>query len=154
MIAEYERAQIRERTPARQAAPRSQRLAGGDVGYPLRLTGTSRRPSITEGFWEIDEVEAGVVREVFRRYTAGRTSIADRPRWLSASGRPTRTGKVVWDRSTVWVMLRNPAYRGQAAFGNTRMTARHGKPTRTTRCRGDRHGRRPARYASRPGCGR
>ena len=42
-------------------------------------------------------------------------------------------------------MLRNTAYRGQAAFGKTRTLERHGRPTRTTRARGERHGRRPAR---------
>ena len=45
----------------------------------------------------------------------------------------------------VWGMLRNPAYRGQAAFGKTKTLERHGKPTRTTRARGERHGRRAAR---------
>jgi site-specific DNA recombinase len=58
----------------------------------------------------------------------------------------TRTGKQVWDRSTVWGMLRNPAYRGEAAFGKTKTADRHGKPTRTTRARGERHGRRPTRH--------
>ena len=39
-------------------------------------------------------------------------------------------------------MLRNPAYQGQAAFGKTKTAERHGGPTRTTRQRGERHGRR------------
>jgi site-specific DNA recombinase len=42
-------------------------------------------------------------------------------------------------------MLRNPAYRGQAAFGKTKTDERHGGPTRTTRQRGERHGRRLTR---------
>jgi site-specific DNA recombinase len=66
-------------------------------------------------------------------------------RVLSAQGIPTRTGKQVWDRSTIWGILRNPAYRGEAAFGKTATGERPGKPTRTTRRRGERHGRRPAR---------
>jgi len=32
---------------------------------------------------------------------------------------PTPTGKSCWDRSTVWGILRNPAYAGRAAFGKT-----------------------------------
>src|ERR671925_563212 len=75
-------------------------------------------------------------REVFRRYTEDGCSIADLARWLTGQGIPTRKGKAVWDRSTVWGMLRNPAYRGQAAFGKTKMSERHGKPTRATRRRG------------------
>ena len=42
-------------------------------------------------------------------------------------------------------MLRNPAYRGQAAYGKTKTADRHGGPTRTTRQRGERHGRRLTR---------
>jgi site-specific DNA recombinase len=34
----------------------------------------------------------------------------------------------------------------QAAFGKTKTAERHGGPTRTTRQRGERHGRRPTRY--------
>ena len=32
----------------------------------------------------------------------------------------TRKGKMHWDRSTIWYMLKNPAYKGQAAFGRTK----------------------------------
>jgi site-specific DNA recombinase len=85
------------------------------------------------------------VREIFRRYTEEDCSIADLARWLTEQGIPTRKGKTVWDRSTVWGMLRNPAYRGQAAYGKTKVQDRHGKPTRTTRQRGERHGRRQVR---------
>src|SRR5262249_35835266 len=31
-----------------------------------------------------------------------------------------RKGNRVWDRSTVWGMLKNPAYKGSAGFGKTR----------------------------------
>jgi site-specific DNA recombinase len=36
----------------------------------------------------------------------------------------TRTGKGRWERSTVWGMLRNPAYRGTACFGKTEQRPR------------------------------
>ena len=145
MIAEYERAQIRERTrrgKLHRARTGSQAVMSG-APYGYRYV---RKTEHAEGYWEIDEVEAEVVREVFRRYTEEQMSIAEIARWLSERGIPTRTGKAVWDRSTVWGMLRNPAYRGQAAFGKTKMSERHGKPTRPTRRRGERHGRRPARH--------
>lgn len=32
----------------------------------------------------------------------------------------TRTGQKCWDRSVIWDMLKNPAYKGQAAFGKTK----------------------------------
>ena len=145
MIAEYERAQIRERTrrgKLHRARGGSQAVMSG-APYGYRYV---RKTEHAEGYWEIDELEAEVVREVFRRYTEEQMSIAEIARWLSGRGIPTRTGKAVWDRSTVWGMLRNPAYRGQAAFGKTKMSERHGKPTRPTRGRGERHGRRPARH--------
>ena len=144
MIAEYERAQIRARTRRgklhRARTGHQAVMAGAPYGYRF-----VKKTEHTEGYWEIDENEAGVVREVFRRYTEEQVAIAELARWLTAQEIPTRTGKRVWDRSTVWGMLRNPAYRGQAAYGKTKIADRHGKPTRTTRARGERRGRRQVR---------
>ena len=144
MIAEYERAQIRERT-------RRGKLHRARTGHQAVLSCAPygyrylKKTEHSEGFWEIDAVQAEVVREVFARYINDGISIGELARWLTERGIPTRTGKAVWDRSSVWAMLRNSAYRGEAAFGKTKTLERHGKPTRTTRARGERHGRRPAR---------
>ena len=144
MIAEYERAQIRERTRRgklhRARSGHQAVMSGAPYGYRF-----VRKTDITDGYWEIVDSEAEVVREVFRRYIEDDCSIADLARWLTGQAIPTRKGKRVWDRSTVWGMLRNPAYRGQAAYGKTKVTDRHGKPTRTTRARGERRGRRQVR---------
>ncbi|MGH2871860.1 MAG: recombinase family protein, partial [Solirubrobacteraceae bacterium] len=88
---------------------------------------------------------AQVVREVFERYVADGVSIGELARWLTDRGILTATGKARWDRSSVWAMLRNPAYRGRAAFGKTKTSEHHGGPSRTTRQRGERHGRRLTR---------
>ena len=37
---------------------------------------------------------------------------------------PTRKASARWERSVVWALLRNPAYRGLACFGKTRASAR------------------------------
>jgi site-specific DNA recombinase len=144
MIAEYERAQIRERTRRgklhRARTGHQAVMAGAPYGYRF-----VKKTEHTEGYWEIDETEAEVVREVFRRYSEEQVAIAELARWLTAQEIPTRTGKRVWDRSTVWGMLRNPAYHGQAAYGKTKVADGHGKPTRTTRARGERRGRRQVR---------
>src|SRR6266498_4339578 len=141
MIAEYERAQIRERTrrgKVHRARQGSQAvLSAAPYGYRY-----VKKSEHMDGFYEVYEPEAQVVREVFRRYTEEQVAIAELARWLTAQGIPTRTGKRVWDRSTVWGMLRNPAYRGQAAYGKTQMTGKPSRPTRITRRRGERHGRR------------
>src|SRR6266511_1752342 len=144
MIAEYERAQIRERTRRgklhRARTGHQAVMAGAPYGYRF-----IKKTDIADGYWEIGETEAQVVREVLRRYVEDGCSIGELARWLTAQEIPTRTGKRVWDRSTVWGMLRNPAYRGQAAYGKTKVADRHGKPTRTTRARGERRGRRQVR---------
>ena len=143
MIAEYERAQIRERSrrgKAHRARQGSAVLAGAPYGYRY-----VRKSQHMDAFYEIDEGQATVVREIFDRYTQRGESIATIARALSEQGVLTQTGKAVWDRSTVWGMLRNPAYRGQAAFGKTQTSGQRAKPTRPTRARGERHGRRETR---------
>ena len=145
MIAEYERAQIAERTrrgKLHRARGGSQAVMSG-APYGYRYV---KKSDHMEGFWEIDEAQAQVVRDVFDRYVTDGVSIGELARWLTERGVQTKTGKTRWDRSTIWAMLRNPAYRGQAAFGKTKTAERHGGPTRTTRQRGERHGRRLTRH--------
>jgi site-specific DNA recombinase len=74
---------------------------------------------------------------VFHRYTEEASPIGAITRWLTDSGIPTRTGKRQWERSTIWGMLRNPAYQGAACFQKTAMTPReHVRVTRRLRQRG------------------
>jgi site-specific DNA recombinase len=141
MIAEYERAQIKERTrrgKLHRARGGSQAVMSG-APYGYRYV---KKTEHSEGFWEIDAAEAEVVREVFTRYVQDGVSIGELVRWLNERGVPTRKRKAIWERSTLWAMLRNPAYYGQAAYGKTRMTGQPSRPTRITRQRGERHGRR------------
>ncbi len=76
--------------------------------------------------------EAQVVRTVFKLYTQDGLSINAIARWLNEQGIVTRTGLSRWCRSTVWAMLRNPAYKGTACFGKTERQ----KITRPLRLRG------------------
>jgi site-specific DNA recombinase len=136
MIAEYEKAQISERT--RRGKRHRARcgvvnvLSGAPYGYRYvrKVDGELAR-------YEVLEPEAAVVREVFRRYTEEAWPIGAMARWLTDSGIPTRTGKPQWERSTIWGMLRNPAYQGTACFQKTAMTPReHVRVTRRLRQRG------------------
>src|SRR5665811_942871 len=88
---------------------------------------------------------AEVVREVFRRYVEDGLSIGALARWLTEQGIPTATGKRIWDRSTVWAMLKNPAYRGLAAFGKTLQSGGSSKLNRVARLQARTTPRRPAR---------
>ena len=118
MIAEYERAQIAERTRRgkthRARAGVVNVLGGAPYGYRYL-----RRSDDAEARYEIVEHETVVVRELFRRYVEDNVSIAELVRWLASEGIPTSTGKARWDRSTLWGMLRNPAYAGRAAYLKT-----------------------------------
>jgi site-specific DNA recombinase len=71
----------------------------------------------------VDEVEARVVRRVYEMYTVEGLSIAEIARRLNTEGVPTRRASR-WERSVIWAMLRNSAYRGLACFGKTRISAR------------------------------
>jgi site-specific DNA recombinase len=123
MIAEYERAQIAERTRrGKRHRARSgcvNVLSGAPYGYRyIRKTDTS------EACYTVVEAEAEVVRKVFDSFTRQFLSIGAIARGLNLEGVPTRFGKSPWERSTVWGMLRNPAYKGSACFGKTERAER------------------------------
>ncbi len=89
-----------------------------------------------EVLWE----EARVVRQIFEWVGRDRCSIGEVRRRLEAAGERTRTGKTVWDRATIWGILKNPAYKGEAAFGKTaveplrpRLRAQRGRPLQPKR---------------------
>ncbi|MEA3290974.1 MAG: recombinase family protein [Pseudomonadota bacterium] len=134
MIAEYERAQIAERTRRgkrhRAKAGSVNVLSGAPYGYRY-----IRKTETTEAYYQVFEEEAEVVRTVFRRYTLEGLSINAIARRLNEHKVPTRTGASRWCRSTVWAMLRNPAYKGAACFGKTEQVERR-KITRPLRQRG------------------
>jgi site-specific DNA recombinase len=134
MIAEYEKAQISERTRRgkrhRAQAGLVNALTGAPYGYRY-----IRKSEGGPARYEIAEAEAAVVRQVFRRYTEEGASLQVLARWLTSAGIPTRTGQPGWSTSTVWTMLRNPAYQGRAAFQKTRPAERR-RVTRRLRQRG------------------
>src|SRR5947209_12234200 len=103
MIAEYERAQIAERCRRGKRHMAQQGgvnvLSGAPFGYRyVRKSDTSA---------------------VFESYTQQRLSINAIAHLLNARQIATRTCKGRWERSTVWGILRNPAYRGTACYGKT-----------------------------------
>src|SRR5262249_46623942 len=63
-----------------------------------------------------------VVTQIFDWVGRQRCSIGEVCRRLKSEGICTHTGKEFWDRTTIWAMLRNPAYKGTAAFGKTQVT--------------------------------
>jgi len=123
MIAEYERAQIAERSRRGKRHKAQQGvvniLSGAPYGYRyVRKTDTSA------AYYEVLESQASVVRTVFETYTKQQLSIGAIARLLNQRGIPTRTGKTRWERSTVWGILHNPAYQGTACYGKTELRPR------------------------------
>src|SRR5882762_2752517 len=123
MIAEYERAQIAERCRRGKRHMAQQGgvnvLSGAPYGYRY-----VRKSDTSAAFYEVIEAEAKVVRMVFEIYTQQGLSIKAIARLLNERQIATRTGKGRWERSTVWGMLRNPAYRGTACYGKTELRPR------------------------------
>ena len=134
MIAEYERAQITERTRRgkryRAKSGIVNVLSGAPYGYHyIKKTDTSL------AYYKIIAEEAEIVRTVYRLYVEDGLSINAIARWLNDHQIPTRKKISLWERSTIWAMLRNPAYQGTACFGKTRKVERK-KITRPLRQRG------------------
>jgi site-specific DNA recombinase len=70
--------------------------------------------------YDILEEDARVVRQIFTWIGQERLSIGEVCRRLPRAAERTRTGRTQWDRSGVWGIWKNPAYKGTAAFGKTR----------------------------------
>ena len=140
MIAEYERAQIAERC-RRGKLHRARAGAVSVLGHAPYGYRYVKRSEHADAFYEIDELEAPIVREIFARYVEQRESIVQIARALTEQGVPTRTGTPHWGSSTIWAILRNPAYTGLAAYGRRRVTGAAAKPMRVTRQRGRHSGR-------------
>ena len=134
MFAEYERSQILERSRrgklhrARQGQINV--LSGAPYGYLY-----VRKSDAGPARYEVFEAEAAVVREAYAWYTAEGLSIGAITARLNERGVPTRKQGSRWERSTVWAMLRNPAYKGRACFGKTQLAPRQ-RITRPLRQRG------------------
>ena len=120
MMAEYERAKIVERH--RRGKLHAARAGVVNVlsGAPYGYRYVDKHTGGGEARYEIVPDEARVVRQVFEWVGRDRLSMGEVGRRLTQAGEVTRTGKTVWDRSVVWGILHNPAYKGAAAFGKTR----------------------------------
>ena len=117
MIAEYEHAKIveRSRRGKRHGAQNGNVavLSGAPYGYRY----ITKAEGGGEARYEIIPEQARVVRQIFQWVGIERVTIGDVRRRLEAAGEVTKRGKTNWDRSVLWGMLQNPAYKGQAAFG-------------------------------------
>lgn len=117
-VAEYERERIRERTMrgTRGKAEAGRVIGGGLPKYGYRYEGERREKQLV-----IDEHQAAIVAELFRRYDGGE-SVAAICRDFSARGVPSwsdihrviRKQRQGWDESAMYGILRDEAYAGTA----------------------------------------
>src|SRR5262252_1448169 len=118
MIAEYERAQIAERT----RRGRLEKARQGEFmpwaytcyGYRYLPKRHGCAPQVM-----IDPVEAAIVRDVYRALVEEQLSCRQITKRLNASKTPTPTGKnSVWQPATVRNILTNRVYAGQARYND------------------------------------
>lgn len=123
MFAEYERAKILERSRrGRRFAARQGKISVlGHAPYGYRYI---PKDDTGEAQYQIVLEEARVVKQIFEWVGLEGLSLRQTARRLSEQGIPTATGKELWDASTVVGMLKNPAYKGSARYGKTRMVPR------------------------------
>jgi site-specific DNA recombinase len=121
MIAEYERAKIMERSRRgkQHAARRGSVNVLSKAPYGYRYI--CKHEGDGEGRYQIVAEEAKVIRKIFEWVGHDRCSIGEVTRRLKREDVPTRTGLARWDTSTIRAMLLNPAYKGTAAYGKTRV---------------------------------
>jgi len=134
MISEYERAIIKERSRRGKRFKAKSGvvnvLCGAPYGYNY-----IRKTEDAAAYYQINEREALVVKEMFRMYTEDFCGIGAVARKFTAEKIPTRKNIGRWERSVIWAMLRNPAYCGKACYGKTEHAERQ-RITKPLRAKG------------------
>jgi site-specific DNA recombinase len=124
MIAEYERAKIMERN--RRGKIHAAKSGSVNVlgGAPYGYRYINKHTGAGHAVYEIHAEESDVVRKIFSWVGHDRVSIGEVCRKLKNEKISSPKGKLFWDRSVIWAMLKNPAYKGFAAFGKTKAGTR------------------------------
>ncbi len=140
VIAEYERAKFLERSRRGKRHAAQEGHVGILCSAPYGYRYVNKQEGGGEARFDIVFDESRVVQQVFKWVGQERCTINEVCRRLHQAGVRTRTGKEHWDHKTIWDMLKNPAYKGEAAFGKTRWTpvgprlrAPRGRPTQSRR---------------------
>jgi site-specific DNA recombinase len=146
MFAEYERAKIMERSRRgkRHAAccGSVSVLSAAPFGYRYLAKHEGE-----EATYVVDPEQATAVRQMFEWVGRDRLSINEVCRRLEKQGTRNSHGKIAWSRSSVWNLLKNPAFCGRALYGKTRVD--EARPSvRPSRGRSQVRGRENSRYST------
>jgi site-specific DNA recombinase len=123
MFAEYERAKILERSRrGRRFAARQGRVSVlGHAPYGYRYVPKEKH---ADAQYQIVLEEARVVKQMFEWVGLQGLSLRQAALRLTEQEVVTAKGNRRWDQSTVAGILKNPAYKGAAGFGKTRVVPR------------------------------
>ena len=116
MFAEYERAQITERSRRGKKYKAKQGhvsvLSHAPYGYRY-----IRGSEAIQGYYEVIDKEASVVKTIFNLYVKERFSIAKIQAYLTKHLIRSPKGNSEWSRSSIYGLLSNSTYRGTAIYG-------------------------------------
>ncbi len=117
MIAEYERSKIMERHRRGRIYTAKKGSVNALSGAPYGYHYIDKHTNGGQASFEVVEEEGEVVRKIFNWVGKERLTLGEVSRKLQKDQVKTKTEKTYWDRGTIYYMLKNPAYKGQAAFG-------------------------------------
>lgn len=123
MIAEYERTKIMERSRRGKRHAAKGGLANVLCAAPYGYRYIGKHEGGGQARYQVDFKQAKVVRHIFEWVGRDRMSTRQVARRLLREGVPTAKGKR-WCAETVGRLLKNPAYKGQAVFGKSRVGER------------------------------
>jgi site-specific DNA recombinase len=127
VIAEYERTKIAERSRrgklhgARQGSVNV--LSAAPYGYRY----VTAQEGGGQARYQVILEEARVVRQIFAWVGQEAVSLAEVRGRLEKQGVLTRTGRSRWNNAALAYLLKNPAYKGQAGFGKSRLVERQAR---------------------------
>jgi site-specific DNA recombinase len=116
VIAEYERAKIRERVRRGKlhAARSGQVSVLGSAPYGYRYV--RKQEGGGQARYEIVGHQARVVQQIFAWIARERLTLREVRRRLENLGEPSPSGRARWGSTTVAAILNNPAYQGKAGY--------------------------------------
>ncbi len=118
LFAEYERAKIAERFRlGKLRKVKDGHILVSEAPYGYRYI---RIQDGKPGYYEVNEEEAKVVRDIFQWAANEGVSIRKIALRLYELGiKPRKNVRGVWDKSSISYLLRNPTYMGEAMWGRT-----------------------------------
>ncbi len=135
IIAEYEGAKILERSRRGKMHAARDGSVSVFAKAPYGYRYISKRETNGPARFEVIPSEARVVKAIFEWYVYDNYTLSQVCGRLEREGVPRRSGKTGWDSTTVWDILKDTTYKGEALYGKTqvleykpRLRRAHGQP--------------------------